>query len=170
MISYLATPETLFFLVYGGDPNLPLHQLLEPIQQFLGYPQSGGLDLKSHSLALVIAKKTLDENIFKHAQKTRDNTPPNVKVGDRVYFKNKQPGKLDLKWRVGYRTVCIEHSRYHFYIDKQGTGKTRPCQCQGHCLGTTSWAMECWHQVWQSWKIYKSFNKSPHYLPKCRLR
>ena len=27
----LATTETPFFLVYGMDPNLPLHQLLEPM-------------------------------------------------------------------------------------------------------------------------------------------
>ena len=29
---YLATAETPFFLVYGRDPNLPLHQLLELMQ------------------------------------------------------------------------------------------------------------------------------------------
>ena len=28
----LATAETPSFLVYGRDPNLPLHQLLEPMQ------------------------------------------------------------------------------------------------------------------------------------------
>ena len=28
---YLATTETPFFLVYGRDPNLPLHLLLEPL-------------------------------------------------------------------------------------------------------------------------------------------
>ena len=28
----LATAETTFFLAYGRDPNLPLHQLLEPMQ------------------------------------------------------------------------------------------------------------------------------------------
>ena len=28
----LATAETPFFLFYGRDPNLPLHQLLEPMQ------------------------------------------------------------------------------------------------------------------------------------------
>ena len=28
----LATAETLFFLIHGRDPNLPLHQLLKPIQ------------------------------------------------------------------------------------------------------------------------------------------
>ena len=37
---HLATAETLFFLVYGRDPNLPLHQLLESMQQFLGDPDS----------------------------------------------------------------------------------------------------------------------------------
>ena len=39
----LATAETPFFLVYGKDPNLPLHQLLEPMQCFLG--DSGMLTL-----------------------------------------------------------------------------------------------------------------------------
>ena len=32
----LGTAETPFFSVYGRDPNLPLHQLLEPMQHFLG--------------------------------------------------------------------------------------------------------------------------------------
>ena len=36
----LATAEMPFFLLYGGDPNLHLHQLLEPMQQFLGDPDS----------------------------------------------------------------------------------------------------------------------------------
>ena len=31
----LATAESPFFLVYSRDPNLPLHQLLEPMQCFL---------------------------------------------------------------------------------------------------------------------------------------
>ena len=30
----LATAETPFFLVYGRDPNLPLHQLLDPCSNF----------------------------------------------------------------------------------------------------------------------------------------
>ena len=72
----LATAETPFFLVYGRDPNLPLHQLLEPMQHFLGDPNSGMLNLETHRLALAIAKKTLDENRFKTAQKTMERTPP----------------------------------------------------------------------------------------------
>ena len=66
----LVTAETPFFLVYGRDPNLPLHQLLEPMQHFLGDPDSCMLNLETHRLALAIAKKTFDENRFKTAQKT----------------------------------------------------------------------------------------------------
>ena len=84
---------------------MPLHQLLEPMQQFLGDPDSGMLNLEAHRLMLAIAKKTPDENCFKTAQKTMDRRPPTFNRGDRVYFKNKQPSKWDLKWRPGYRIV-----------------------------------------------------------------
>ena len=105
----LATAQTTFFLVYGTDPNLPLHQLLKPIQQFLRDSDSGQLNCEAHRLALAITKKTLDENHFRTAEKTMDRQPPSFKIADRVYFKNKQPGNWDLKWRPGHRIVQIEH-------------------------------------------------------------
>ena len=123
----MATAEMPFFLVYGQDPNLPLHQLLEPFQHFLGDPDSRMLDLEAHRLALAIAKKTLDENRFKSAQNTMDPTPPSFTIGNRVYFKNKQPSKWDLKWRPGYRIVCIECNRHFLYIENQATGKVHSC-------------------------------------------
>ena len=123
----LATAETPFFVVYGRDPNLPLHQLLEPMQHFLGDPDSGMLNLEAHRLALTIAKETLGENRFKTARKTMDQTPPSFKMGDRVYFKNKQPSKWDLKWRPGYRIVHIEHDRHFLHIENQATGKVHSC-------------------------------------------
>ena len=55
----LAMTETPFFLVYGRDPNLPLHQLLEPMQHFPGDPDSSMLNLETHRFALAIAKKNL---------------------------------------------------------------------------------------------------------------
>ena len=66
----LVTAESPFFLVYGRDPNLPLHQLLEPMQCYLEDPNSGMLNIETHRLALAIAKKTLDENRFTPTQKT----------------------------------------------------------------------------------------------------
>ena len=78
-----------FFLIYERDPNLPLHQLLEPMQQFLGDPDSGMLNLEAHRLMLATVKKTMDEHHFKAALKTMDRTPPAFKIGDRVYFKKK---------------------------------------------------------------------------------
>ena len=116
----LATAEMPFFLVYGRDPNPPLHQLLEPMQHFLGDPDSSMLNLETHRLALAIAKKTLDEKRFKTAQKTMACEKPAFQVEDHVYFKNKQPGKWDLKWRPGYRIVHIDT------MDVSYISKTKP--------------------------------------------
>ena len=127
LVSYRVTPNLatveIPFLVYENNPNLPLHQLLEPMQCFLGDPDSGMLTLEVHRLALAIAKKMLDENCFKTAQKTMGRTPPSFKIGDRVYLKKKQPGKWDLKWRPRYRIVQIEHNRHFVHIENQATGK-----------------------------------------------
>ena len=119
--------ESPLFLVYGRDPNLPLHQLLESLQCFLGDPNSGMLNLETHRLALAIAKKTLDENRFTATQKMMARDKPAFQKGDCVYFKNKQPSKGALKWRRGYRIVCIECNRHFIHIENQATGKIQSC-------------------------------------------
>ena len=81
----LATAESPFFLVYGGYPNLPLHQLLEPMQHFLGDPDSGMLNVETYRLAPAIAKKTLDENRFTATQKTRAQHKPAFQMEDHVW-------------------------------------------------------------------------------------
>ena len=80
----LATAESLFFLVYGRDPNLPLHHLLEPMQHFLGDADSGKLNLETHRLALAIANKTLDENQFMATEKMLARDKPAFQIGDCV--------------------------------------------------------------------------------------
>ena len=81
----------------------------------------------AHCLALAIAKKTLDENCFRTAEKTTDIGQRSFKIGNRVYFKNKQLGKQDPKWTPGYRIVHIECDGYYLHIKNQSTGKTRSC-------------------------------------------
>ena len=51
--------------------------------------------------------------------------PPSFQLGDRVYFKNKQPGKWDLKWRPRYSIVCIECDGHYLHLENQSKGKTR---------------------------------------------
>ena len=93
----------------------------------LGDPDSGVINLEAHRLALAIAKKTLDKNCFWTAQKTMDRQSPSFKIGDRVYFKNRQAGKWDLKWRPRYRIVQIEHNGHFLQIKNQATRKVQSC-------------------------------------------
>ena len=97
------------------------------MQHFLGDPESRKLNLKHHCLTLATAKKTLDENHFRNAQKTTDRKPLSFQLGDTVYFKNKEPGKWDLKCTPEYRIVYIEHNIHHLHKENQAMGKTRSC-------------------------------------------
>ena len=97
------------------------------MQCFLGDPDPEHLYLEMHCLALAIAKKTLDENRFRNAQKTRDGPAPNFQIVDRVYFKKQVTWKWDLKWRAGYRIVHMEHNRPHLNTENPATGKIRSC-------------------------------------------
>ena len=150
----LATAETPFFLVYERDPSLPLHQLLEPMQCFLGDPDSSMLNLETHRLALAIGKKTLDENRFKTAQKTLAWKNPAFIVGDCVYFKNKQLGKWDLKQRPRYRIVHIEHSGHFLHIKNQATGKIQSCNVMGIILESPI----------EFWNIDTQFSRAGRYI------
>ena len=111
---------------------------------FLGDPESGKLNLENHHLALAIVKMTLVENSFRNAQKTTDRKPPSFQLGDRVYFKNKSPGKWDLKWRPRYRIVCIEHDGHYLHIENKAMGKTNSCNVKdvGHEPSIEFWNID----------------------------
>ena len=92
------------------------------------------LNLETHRLALAIAKKTLDENRFTATQETMARDKPAFQIGDHVYFKNKQPGKWDLKWRPRYRIVTLSMT------DISYISKARPlAKYDLAMLQTSSW-------------------------------
>ena len=150
----LTTGESPFFLVYGRDGNQPVHQLLQPLTQLLGDPDSGLLCLDQHGLSLSIAKKYLDDHRFLTAEKTTDRAEPGFKVGDRVYFKNKTPGKWDLKWKAGYRIIWIEREGRYLHIENQATGKIRSCNIKDVVL----------EPVRELWNVNPEFGRASKFI------
>ena len=69
-----------------------------------------------------------------NAQKTMDREPPSFKLGNRVYFKNKQPGKWGLKQRPRYKIVPIEHDGHCLHMKNQAMGKTWSCNVKNIVL------------------------------------
>ena len=124
------------------------------MQCFLGDPDSGKLHLETHRLALAIAKKTLEENRFTATQKIISRDNPAFQVGDRVYFKNKEPRKWDLKWRPGYWIVCIECNRHFLHIENKATGKTQ-------CCNVTDIILE---PPVKFWNVNTQFGQASHYI------
>ena len=103
------------------------------MQCFLGDPDSSKLNLETHRLALAIAKKTLDENRFTATQKMMARDKPAFQIGDHVYFKNKHPGKRDLKWRQNYS----HRVQLTFHPHREpGNRKNMILQCHRHHLRT----------------------------------
>ena len=131
----------------------------------LGDLDSGMINLEAHRLTLAIAKKTLDENCFKTTQKTMNRQPPSFKIGDRVYFKNKQPGKWDLKWRQGYRILQIEHNGHFLCIENQATGEVQCYNVKDIILEPP---VEFWNIDTQFGRVGKYFNH-PANLPTISL-
>ena len=150
----LTTGESPFFLVYGRDRNQPVHQLLQPLTRFLGDLDSGLLCLDQHRLSLSIVKKYLDDHRFLTAEKTTDRAEPGFQVGDRVYFKNKTPGKWDLKWRAGYRIIQIEHEGRYLHIENQATGKSRSCNINDVVL----------EPVHELWNVNPEFGRASKFI------
>ena len=119
--------------------NLPLHQLLEPMQCYLGDPDSGMLNLETHRLALAIAKKTLDENRFTATQKMRmARDKPAFQVGDHVYFKNKQSWQMGFKMETWIQN-CPHRAQRTFHLHREpGHRKNMILQCHRHHPRTPS--------------------------------
>ena len=91
-----------------------------------------------------------------------DREPPSFKIGDRVYFKNEQPEKWNLKWRPGYRIAHTEHDGHYLHIESQATRKIRSCNVKDIVLE---------HPV-EFWNIDTQFGRAGKYsttLPTSQL-
>ena len=123
------------------------------------------LCLDQHRLSLSIAKKYLDDHRFLTAEKTTDRAEPGFKVGDRVYLKNKTPGKWDLKSRAGYRIVWIECEGHYLHIENQATGKIRSYNVKDVVLKPIS---ELWNvnpEFGRASKFINHLNNLPDFTP-----
>ena len=79
-----------------------------------------------------------------------DRTPLSFKIGDRVYFKNKQPSKWDLKWRPRYGIVQTEGKGHFLHIENQATGKVQSCNMKDIVLEPPV----------EFWNIYTQFGRA----------
>ena len=79
---------------------------------------------------------------------------PAFQIGNHVYFKNKQPGKWDLKWRPGYRIVCIEHKEHFIHKENQATGKIWSCNVTDIILEPPI----------EFWNVDTQFGREGHYI------
>ena len=91
--------------------------------------------------------------------------PSSFNIGDKVYFKNKQPRKWELKWRPRYRIVQIEQDRHFLYIEKQATGKVQSCNVKDIVLEPP---VEFWNIDTQFGRAQKYINH-PANLPTISL-
>ena len=132
----LATVESPFFLVYGRDPSLPLHQLLEPIQHFLGDPDSGMLNLETHRLALAIAKMTLDENRFTATRKMMAREKPAFQIEQAA----RQMGLKMETWIQNFPHRVQQTFHPH---REPGHRKIMILQCHRHHPRTPNRVLEC---------------------------
>ena len=132
VIPNVATAETQFFLVYGREPESTSTSTIRTHAMFLGDPDSGMLNLEMHRLALAIAKKTLDENWFKVAQKTMDHTPPSFKIGEGFTSRTNSPANGTLNGGQGIELSTLS------MMDISYTLKTKPPEKYNPVMWRTS--------------------------------
>ena len=97
---------------------------------------------RSPSISLSCCKENNGWELLQYCTKTMDREPPSFKIGDRIYFKNRQPGKWDLKWRPGYKIIHIECDGHYLHIENQASGKIRSCNIKDKVLEPPG---ECWN-------------------------
>ena len=79
---------------------------------------------------------------------------PAFQIGEHVYFKNKQPGKWDLKWRPDYRIFCLECDGHFIHTENQATGKIQSCNVTDTILEPPV----------EFWNVDIQFSRTGHYI------
>ena len=121
---------------------------------FLSDPESGLLNLEAHWITSYckepIRWETLQECPENHRQK-----PSSFQLGDRVYFKKKQTGKMWSK----VETQIQDCSYWAWWTlpahQKPGHGEDKVMQHKRCCTQITHWVLEHWHVIQQSWEVHQ---------------
>ena len=127
------------------------------MQQFLGNPNSGLLNLQAHQLALAIPKKTLDENCFKTAMETMDREPPSSKIVTQSTLKSNSQENGIWKWEldIGLFAWVQQTLPTHW---KSGYRENEVMQHQGHSIEPP---VEFWKIDTQFGRARKNINHLP---------
>ena len=120
-----STHFTLFYLMFGRDPILPLDTVLQPRRKYMGedyLPTMIEQLHKSYHLVKHALHAARERNKLHYDSRAKDKT---FKVGDPVYYLDPvRQYKFDLKWRPYFRVIAIKGT-VNFEILDQVTGQIK---------------------------------------------